>query len=122
MADLAELFPGVDFGRVPNGGGCTSPIGRRRSRRAQPALRRYRPSSPTMMMLAGLRTQLGDGLDSVKRTLTRIEVDVARTADSAADLTEAVDHMRIRLTALERHAGLRPQPAMPRHSRRRPLE
>jgi hypothetical protein len=122
MADLAELFPGVDLGGVPSGGGCTAPIGHRRSRRAQPALRRYRPSSATMMMLAGLRTQLGDGLDSVKRTLTRIEGDVARTADSAADLTEAVDHMRIRLTALERHAGLRPQPEVPRHSRRRPLE
>jgi hypothetical protein len=75
-----------------------------------------------MMMLAGLRQQLGDGLDTVKRTLTRIEGDIARTADSAADLAEAVDQLRIRLTALERHAGIRPQPEVPRHSRRRPLE
>jgi hypothetical protein len=122
MADLAELFPGVDLGSAPRNASCTAPIGRVRTRRAQPALRRYRPPSATMMMLAGLRQQLGDGLDAVKRTLTRIEGDVARDADSTADLAEAVDQLRVRLTALERDAGLRPQPEVPRHSRRRPLE
>jgi hypothetical protein len=122
MADLGEVFPGVDFGNAPGNGGCQSPIGsRRRGRPGQPALRRYRPPSATMMLLAGLRKQLGDGLDAVKRTLTRIEGDVARTADSAADLAEAVDHMRIRLTALERAAGVIEAPVIPRHSRRRPL-
>jgi hypothetical protein len=122
MADLAELFSGIDLGSVPRNGGCAAPVGRRRSRRAQPALRRFRPPSALMMMLAGLRQQLGDGLDAVKRTLTRIEGDVARTAGSAADLAEAVDQLRVRITALERHAGIRPQPEVPRHSRRRPLE
>jgi hypothetical protein len=121
MADLAELFPGVDLGSAPRNGGCTAPIGRGQTRRAQPALRRYRPPSATMMMMAGLRQQLGDGLDAVKRTLTRIEGGVARNADSTADLAEAVDQLRVRITALERAAGVIEAPIIPRHSRRRPL-
>jgi hypothetical protein len=75
-----------------------------------------------MMMLAGLRQQLGDGLDTVKRTLTRIEGDIARTADSAADLAEAVDQLRVRITALERAVGICEAPMTPRISRRRPLQ
>src|SRR5215469_12402301 len=110
MGDLTELFPGIDLGDGPRNGGCASPIGRRRDRRSQPALRRQRPPSPTMMMLAGLRQQLGDGLGTVKRTLTRIESGVARTADSTAELVEALDQLRVRVTAIERHAGVRPQP------------
>jgi hypothetical protein len=121
-ADLAELFPGIDLGSTPRNGGCTAPIGRKRGRRPQPALRRYRPPSATMMMLAGIRRQLDDGLTGLGQTLKRIEDDVTRTADSAADLAEAVDQLRVRITALERHAGIRPQPEVPRHSRRRPLE
>jgi hypothetical protein len=74
-----------------------------------------------MMMLASLRQQLGDGLDAVKRTLTRIEGDVARTADSTADLAEAVDQLRMRITALERAAGTIEAPVIPPHTRRRPL-
>jgi hypothetical protein len=121
MADLAELFPGVDLGSAPRNGGCTAPIGRERTRRAQPALRRYRPPSATMMLMAAPRTQLSDGFTKVEIILKQVGSDVARTADSAADLAEAVDHLRVRLTALERHAGIRPPPEVPRHSRRRPL-
>jgi hypothetical protein len=74
-----------------------------------------------MMMLAGLRKQLGDGLASIGITLNQIETDVARTADSAADLAEAVDQLRVRLTGLERTVGTIEAPVIPRHTRRRPL-
>jgi hypothetical protein len=121
MADLAELFPGIDLGSAPVNGGCTAPIGRVQSRRAQPALRRHRPPSATMMMLAGLRKQLGDGFADLGIILKQVGSDVARAADSAADLAEAVDHLRARLTALERAVGTVEAPVIPRHTRRRPL-
>jgi Cu+-exporting ATPase len=84
-------------------------------------LRRYRPPSATLTMLADIRTRLGDGFADIKATLRCIEDDVARSADTLADLAEDVDHLRTRLTALERHAGSRPPPKVPLHSRRRPL-
>jgi hypothetical protein len=119
--DTLELFSGIDLGNRPRNGGCSSPIGRRRLSRAQLALRPYRPPSATMMMLAGLRSQLRDGLTEIGIALKRIEGDVARTADSAADLAEAVDQLRVRTTALERAPGVIEAPIIPRHSRRRPL-
>jgi hypothetical protein len=121
VADLGELFPGVNLGSGPVSGGCQSPLGRHRRRRPQPALRRYRPPSATLMMLAGIRTQLGDGFANIKAALRCIEDDVARNADTLADLAETVDHLRTRITALERHNGSRPPPEVPLHSRRRPL-
>jgi hypothetical protein len=122
MTDLAELFPGVDLGSTPKNGGCAAPIGRRQSRRAQPALRRFRPPSATVMMLASLRKQLGDGFTSVGIILKQMGSDVARTADSTADLVEAVDQLRVRLTSLERALGTIEAPSIPRHTRRRPLD
>jgi hypothetical protein len=73
------------------------------------------------MMLAGIRTQLGNGLANLEVILRHIEDDVARNADTLAELIKALGHMRVRLTALERHAGSRPPPEVPRYSRRRPL-
>ena len=121
MADLAELFPGVELGTRPANGGCTAPIGRGRSRRAQPALRRYRRPSATLMMLAGIRRQLDDGFTGLGQTLKRIEGDFTGSLEILGELAESIDHLRVRLTALERHAGIRPAPEVPRHSRRRPL-
>ena len=121
MADVAGLFPGADLGSAPTNGGGTSPIGRRRSRRARPALRPYRPPSATIMMLAGLRAQLRHGLTDIGIALKRIETDIVRTADSAADLAEAVDQLRVRITAIERTIGVVETPVIPRHTRRRPL-
>jgi hypothetical protein len=121
MADFAELFPGIDLGSTPRNGGCIAPRGRGSGRRPSPALRRYRPPSATLMMLAGIRAQLSDGFTGIKVTLRRIEEDVARNADTLAELSETIDHLRVRLTAVERHAGVRPVPEVPRHSRGRPL-
>jgi hypothetical protein len=70
------------------------------------------------MMLAGIRTQLGDGFASIRAVLRCIEEDVARNADTLADLNETIDHLRVRLTAVERHTGVRPMPEVPRHSRK----
>jgi hypothetical protein len=118
MPDLAELFPSIDLGSAPRNGGCATPIGRRRVYRP----RRFRAPSPMMTMLAQLRKQIGDGFVTIGFALKRIEGDTARNADSAAELAEAVDQLRVRITALERHGGSRPPPEVPRHSRRRPLE
>jgi hypothetical protein len=74
-----------------------------------------------MMMLAGLRTQLSNGFTKVEIILKQVGSDVARTADSAADLAEAVDQLRVRLTSLGRALGTIEAPSIPRHTRRRPL-
>jgi hypothetical protein len=75
-----------------------------------------------MTLLANLRSQLGDGFVTLGfATLKRIEADVARNTDSTADLAEAVDQLRLRLTGLERSAGVIETPSIPRHTRRRPL-
>jgi hypothetical protein len=121
MNDLAELFPGVDLGSAPLNGGAQAPIGRRRGLRPQPALRRYRPPSATLMLLAQLRWQLDEGLTGLGQTLKRIESDFAGSVEILGELAESINHMRVRLTALERHAGIRPAPEVSRHSRRRPL-
>jgi hypothetical protein len=83
---------------------------------------RFRPPSPVMTMLAGLRQQLSDGLANIGIVLKRIEADMARTAGSTANLAEAVDQLRHRITALERASGLCEAPLTPRVSRRRPLQ
>jgi hypothetical protein len=120
-ADLAELFPGIDLGSTSRNGGCTAPIGRKRGRRAQPALRRYRPPSAMLMMLADLRTQLSDGFAKLEIILKQMASDTARSAGRGAALAEAVDQLRVRITSLERAVGTVEAPVIPRHTRRRPL-
>jgi hypothetical protein len=118
MDDLAELFPGVDLGgaAVPEGG-CLTPIGRRRFRRA--ARPSQHPSS--LRLLAELRAIVDQRLGDVSLTLKAIERHVQRQSEDQAAATEHLDQLRVRMVALERHAGIRPAPELPRHSRRRPL-
>lgn len=102
MADLAELFPGIDLGSAPKNGGCSAP-------------------STQLTMLSGLRMQLSNGFADITLGLRRIENDVARNADSLADLAEALDQLRVRLTRIERAAGVIETPVISRQSRKRPL-
>ena len=120
MTDLAELFPGLLDAPTPREGYASNPIGR--CRQARPVRRRYRPPSATLALLAQLRRQLDDGLTGIGQTLKRIEGDFAGSVAILAGLGEAVDQMRRRMIALERHAGIRPAPELPRHSRKRPLQ
>jgi hypothetical protein len=117
MSDLAELFPGIDLGSAPREGYAARPIGRRRSGRSS----RPRQHASSLRMLADLRGILEHGLGDIGLTLKRIERHVQKQSEDQAAAVEALDHMRVRLVALERHAGIRPQPEVPRHSRRRPL-
>jgi hypothetical protein len=123
MTELAELFPGIDLGSAARNGECVAPIGRTRLRRPAPAARPYRPPSPTMMMLANLPKQITDSFVDIGVILQRLETDITSIASSAADLAENVDQLRVRITvtAIERHAGIRPAPEIPPHTRRRPV-
>jgi hypothetical protein len=117
-----RIVPGIDLGAGPTNGGCSAPIGRCRSRQAEPALRRYRAPSATMQLLAAIRSQLHNGLAGIGLTLRQIESDVARNADTLAELTEVIAHLRVRLTQVEHHLGLVETPEAPRINRRRPLQ
>ena len=67
--DTLELFPGLDLGRGPANGGCTTPIGRRRNRRRRLAVmceaagmapQLYRITEPY-----GIAVLSGGGFDSI---------------------------------------------------------
>lgn len=68
-----------------------------------------------------MRRQLDDELTGIRLSLKRIESDFAGSVEILAEQAETLDQLRMRMVALERHAGTRPAPELPRHSRRRPL-
>jgi hypothetical protein len=114
FSDLAEV--------LPSDGACARPLGRsRRAPRPQPALRRFRPPSPTLQLLAHIRREVVDGLASLGQRLDRIEARLAGNAAATAALVETMDQLRVRICAFERSAGLIEQSAVPRASRRRPV-
>jgi hypothetical protein len=114
FSDLAEV--------LPSDGACARPLGRRRrAPRPQPALRRFRPPSPTLQLLADIRREAIDGLASLRQRLDRIEAGLAGNAAATAALVDTMDQLRVRICALERSAGLIEQPAAPRASRRQPV-
>ncbi|MGA8754886.1 MAG: hypothetical protein WB611_00930, partial [Stellaceae bacterium] len=115
LFDLAEACPGDS--------GCQAPLGRRRpSPRPQPALRQYRPPSPTLVLLAQIRTQVCDDLGGIRQKLDRIDGGLARHADVVTELTGLVERLVIRVVALERAVGICEAPVAPRPNRRRPVQ
>ena len=120
MPDRLELFPpDVDFGDRPATGAIRL-LARRRLPRPHPALRPYRAPSATLMMLAGIRGQLDAGFRGLGRGLARIDSSLVRNIATTSELVELVERLLVRLTALERAAGLVEKPQTPRPSRRNP--
>jgi hypothetical protein len=138
--DALPLFPGLTFGRGPANGGCVAPIGRRRNRRAQPALRRVQPPSPIVKVVLGLQLQLSARFDALLAALGRLEQaitgltapatleerlaqEIAMLAQVRRDEAELLVPILKRLVTIERM--LRGSDGdigrFPKHSRRRPL-
>lgn len=119
MADILDLFPSL-AATLPSRreGYAAEPIGRRRQ--VVPNRRKPRAPIPIPGMLADIRRLLDSELPKINRRLGKIS-DFAGSLELLAEFSEAIEGMRRRLVAIERHAGVRPPPEVPRHTRRRPM-
>jgi hypothetical protein len=116
------LFADIDLGlRDPAGSGCAAPLGRRRRiPRPQPALRPFRRSSPALLMLAAIRRRQDDGFTELGLSLDQLTAEGGRNTTATATLADAVDQLRVRLTAVERAVGVVERPMAPHPTRRHP--
>ena len=120
MADGGDALL-FDLANVrPVAGACQAPIGRRHASR--PRSRHASRPSPTLALLAELRSMLAALTADQSHRFRHLDRATGRQARTIAEIAEAFERILARLVAVERALGVCETPAAPRPTRRQPVQ